>query len=772
MEMLRDGWFTKQDNTMSIFNNINGNDPFEALQGEGVESPGFPSGPHEGLQPIDIQSPFGEESVFHITSDLANISESINDNEFFYKVILLKSGTEVFEHYASESTEDTPLDKQLLIYYETESADTSNLFGTACRVKMGVKRTALMKSLLKGKRRISVNGDNSEASDLEAWAKRIAVYEKKIDHKVLLNAVKLELIGSADKDSFFKTFLNLNNYLADLMISGVEGIEDWKFTKENYEYGIKDYKPIIPVKIFSGKEDYITTGSTVEDTIPNIGIAKLKNLSENLDAIVLNALKATVRSTPTLVDDIGFHALEEYWEKFLPENIKRILDKIKGLIRRSEAFVDEMAKAIEEELAMMNAFLCGLINGILSLVQSIIAILAFVIDNFQLLELERLSKENLNAQQQKTEFVEDLIDLLLDNVEEIFKGMLSLVLTLPGDLLRLGKYIGEEIKGLSKYFWAFFIGAVVFEVILDIILAFLTGGTSLAVKAATKISRAATILAKQGVKVTRKTAQQIAKRTGDLLAFIRKEIENLIDALKSGKLTSFIEDKIDEFFDLVKRKGPNKGLRKSQLNLSENLVKRFNKTRIIQNVENLDELYIAARKANSELIAKTKVLASKTGGKSGFRPKSVNNGLKSKDRALEKINGDYGGKPQFLVDISGSKVVYNNVDELYRALEEIANSKLVEIVRFKDRFIKPVHGYRDILMNLKMSNGHIVEFRLHIKAMDKAAETGHKIYLQIRTLEALSDARKLTLTEQIKLESLLNREFKLYEKAWEEIIKL
>ena len=55
----------------------------------------------------------------------------------------------------------------------------------------------------------------------------------------------------------------------------------------------------------------------------------------------------------------------------------------------------------------------------------------------------------------------------------------------------------------------------------------------------------------------------------------------------------------------------------------------------------MDELYNAARIANKELEQTTKKFARETRGKPGLRPKEINNGLKGKERALEKINSDY-----------------------------------------------------------------------------------------------------------------------------------
>ena len=159
--------------------------------------------------------------------------------------------------------------------------------------------------------------------------------------------------------------------------------------------------------------------------------------------------------------------------------------------------------------------------------------------------------------------------------------------------------------------------------------------------------------------------------------------------------------------------------------------------------------------ANKELIEKTKRFANKTNGKAGFR-----DGLKSEERALQKINSDYFGDASKLVDIAGSKVVYETIDDLYKALKNFDYE--FEILKIKDRIQKPIiSGYRDILMNIKMKNGHIVEFRLHLKEMDEAAVKGHKIYQQRRSLEAISTQRKLTIEEKKLIENLINEEKKI-----------
>lgn len=107
---------------------------------------------------------------------------------------------------------------------------------------------------------------------------------------------------------------------------------------------------------------------------------------------------------------------------------------------------------------------------------------------------------------------------------------------------------------------------------------------------------------------------------------------------------------------------------------------------------------------------------------------------------------------------------------MYKALEKF--DKNYTIFRFKDRIRDPLpSGYRDILMNLKMSNGHIVEFRLHIKAIDDVTDIGHKLYTKRRTLEAIGKTRKLSDAEIETIIKLEQEELNLNKKAWNNIKK-
>ena len=324
-------------------------------------------------------------------------------------------------------------------------------------------------------------------------------------------------------------------------------MEKWKFTDVNYEYGKyylnaekKTFQPIIPISFFeiSNQYEYLTTGKKDKKRIVNNGLKQLTELTNSFDTVLLNASANIVLATPTITDDILFATifwLKNYLEKNLPEAIKTIFKKIKTVVKQVEKFIHQLGKQIENNLALFNAFLCGLTNGIISLFQTIVGLLAFVIDNIPILEFENLSIEKITAQQEKLEFIEDLVDTVSNNISELFNGLIKTIKTFPSELAKFAKAIGNKIKGLSQYFWVFIIGAVAFELILDAIIAFFTGGTSLAASIGSKISRATTKAAQVGIKTAKQVGKKVVTSTADLIKFLKRELKELIKALKDGK---------------------------------------------------------------------------------------------------------------------------------------------------------------------------------------------------------------------------------------------
>lgn len=185
-----------------------------------------------------------------------------------------------------------------------------------------------------------------------------------------------------------------------------------------------------------------------------------------------------------------------------------------------------------------------------------------------------------------------------------------------------------------------------------------------------------------------------------------------------------------------------------------------------QNTHDLDALYGEAAVADKDLKRMTRAVAASTGGTAVFPP---GGGLKGRKRAKEKIEVELGGDASLLMDISRSSVVYDDVDQVYRALQFILRQGY-EVVRLKDRALEPLpSGFWDIHLNLRMPNGHIAELQLHLRKIRQySIEKGHKRYERIREMEARAfrENRPLTLEEQATIDRLNCEQRQIYQEVF------
>ena len=178
---------------------------------------------------------------------------------------------------------------------------------------------------------------------------------------------------------------------------------------------------------------------------------------------------------------------------------------------------------------------------------------------------------------------------------------------------------------------------------------------------------------------------------------------------------------------------------------------------------NIDELYKAAEEAHQELTTLSNKIANGNNGE------AMVPGLKGRPRAMEKADADYGGDAGRLVDLARSSVVFDTVDDLKKGLTKLEGS--VDIVRKKDRFATPTaEGYRDVTLNVRMSNGHIAEVQLHLRSvLDVKNGPGHKLYEEARSIKALAskEGRDLTAAETKRIAEIADESKKLYGDAFE-----
>ncbi|WP_435819901.1 toxin glutamine deamidase domain-containing protein [Micromonospora tulbaghiae] len=167
----------------------------------------------------------------------------------------------------------------------------------------------------------------------------------------------------------------------------------------------------------------------------------------------------------------------------------------------------------------------------------------------------------------------------------------------------------------------------------------------------------------------------------------------------------------------------------------------------------IDRLYADAAAAQPELNTLAVALAGDQGSPDWRKEP------KNRDRVLDKLI-EYENDASKLKDLAGARVQFDTLDAVYQALGRLAADPDVVILHIKDRFLDPQDsGYRDLLLNLRMSNGHMAELRLQLAAVEEVAEWEHALYEIRRDLEALSESegRPLTQTERAIRDGLLRR---------------
>ncbi len=205
------------------------------------------------------------------------------------------------------------------------------------------------------------------------------------------------------------------------------------------------------------------------------------------------------------------------------------------------------------------------------------------------------------------------------------------------------------------------------------------------------------------------------------------------------------------------------GLTSEQIGISQTVQAQIVPQELRQQSQDLEVLYQDAAIASLELQNIANELATLTAGTIVLPP----GGLKGRKRAEEKIQVEYNGDAARITDLARLSIEYDSLHQLYQTLQLLPES--VNLVRMKDRFINPTPGgYRDILLNIRLSNQHIAEVQLTLKSINQIRfGEGYQIYQQVRKIQtqAMSENRELTLTETEKIRDLNQRSQQLYNAA-------
>jgi hypothetical protein len=169
----------------------------------------------------------------------------------------------------------------------------------------------------------------------------------------------------------------------------------------------------------------------------------------------------------------------------------------------------------------------------------------------------------------------------------------------------------------------------------------------------------------------------------------------------------------------------------------------------------LTDLYAAARPAQHELNALADRIAADTDGEARYREHP-----KDRTRAMDKAR-KYAFQLDQLNDLAAACVILERPADIYRALDVVRATPGIAIASYEDRLRTPQpSGYRDIQMTVQMSNGHVAEFRLHLRAIEGVSDWEHALYEVRRDLDAVArdERRDLSDREQALVNAVLRRE--------------
>lgn len=141
---------------------------------------------------------------------------------------------------------------------------------------------------------------------------------------------------------------------------------------------------------------------------------------------------------------------------------------------------------------------------------------------------------------------------------------------------------------------------------------------------------------------------------------------------------------------------------------------------------------------------------------------------KRKAEAVRKVEQRYGGDwREGAVDLVRASIAVDRYDQLPEVVEALKKSGLELAARPRNRFRKPTQGgYRDVVLNARLPNGHVMELQLHLKSVLKAKDEAHPIYSRIKGLDdKIAEYRKSKRSGKKPKVELSQDEMKLFDEA-------
>ncbi|KGY09380.1 phosphoribosylglycinamide formyltransferase [Vibrio sinaloensis] len=184
----------------------------------------------------------------------------------------------------------------------------------------------------------------------------------------------------------------------------------------------------------------------------------------------------------------------------------------------------------------------------------------------------------------------------------------------------------------------------------------------------------------------------------------------------------------------------------------------------LQPYSDFDILYSKAHQAQAELETICKSTALLTSTEAYFA------GVKSAERAKEKIAYELDGQTERITDLARATIVADDIESLMSAYEVL--NRETTIVKVKNRFKNPAaSGYRDLNLLVQLPKTKLIaEVQVHLKAIaDVKSGPEHDLYEKIQKIErkAASERREFSEFEVAQIKAMRSQSKALYQHAWQ-----
>ncbi|OVE53938.1 hypothetical protein [Chryseobacterium mucoviscidosis] len=521
--------------------------------------------------------------------------------EYRAEVLPCENGSQVLGSYNTNKREP----QSLFLFYEKPNSNKSNFAGDFYAAKMGDYFVSLFKQFpeplpakIGGKFFKNITSMEDEAGYLAQLA---YTYEgDKINATLVRDALMREYQFYTGDRRFEEIIGDISSIPADAIGWCAKQLEDFKPNEKNYDPASKDYSPLIPV--FTGVAVPVNMNKAAE-FFEDLGS---NPFVQGVETAFSQVWELVIQSASKVKDASIEH---------LPDSFKKLVTKITGIINSIKTFLSEIKDTVTdlaekgiEFLKILNAFNCGVINGLVGLVQCILYILEFLLQ-----PATTFSYQQYLERRDLLEKAEDVLDWAHENVSVFLEGVKNLFSSSGGISQDDFQGIFDELKGYwnnaSRYTIAFYTGVIAFEFIINILLLIFTEGAGNIIKGATYVEKASSLL----WVLTRETFSAVTFGITDLLLGLGKLIFRFAKACAKG-FKGFIKF-VEELLQGAKNGAKAEDLAEEAHDIEEVIVKGKKKGKHSSNNIEGEGLYGGKILSETDIEDWAKILKKKFGTK-------------------------------------------------------------------------------------------------------------------------------------------------------------